>query len=176
MVMIDALSLTHAHTNKPHTPFQFDFRIAGLLPAGKTLQAIALLHTVMNDPSMKKKDGDPLVKTALLIVPVNTIMNWEHEFDHWLRKESDQQIVYNLHSVEANSRELHIARWADRGGFLLISEMTFRRLDEKNTNIVANADVVCLDEAHQMLKNSTTVMYKKLSTVKTRRRIGRFRL
>ena len=38
---------------------------------GKSLSTIALLHTVMTT-------NPPLIRTALLVVPVNTIANWDN--------------------------------------------------------------------------------------------------
>ena len=49
---------------------------------GKSFSTIALLHTVMTHPDMVSdlddNKGGPLIRTVLLVVPVNTIANWEN--------------------------------------------------------------------------------------------------
>ena len=126
----------------------------------------------MTDPSMVSMSGEQLIKKALIIVPVNTIMNWDYEFDFWLREEESRaMLVYNLNALEKHTKDLTITRWSERGGVLLVSEMAFRLLDNEQ---LMNPDVIILDEAHQMLKNATTKMSKKLLEVNTQRKIGTF--
>ena len=125
---------------------------------------------MMNHPSMQSAaTGKPLVKKVLLIVPINTIANWENEFDNWLREEKRQIVVYNFSDVDAKARDKRVQQWSDQGGVLLISERTFQ---PKNFVLLRNPDVLCLDEAHTMLKNPETGLYKNLSMVVTRRRIA----
>ena len=45
---------------------------------GKTLQIIALIHTILNH-------SDTKVKTIMIICPKYTIQNWVNEFESWLR-------------------------------------------------------------------------------------------
>ena len=152
----------------------------------------------MTDPSMQSESGDPLVKKVLLVVPgkncltiaevvtthflltvnlccllfhsVATTANWEKEIYHWLREEPTPLIVYNLGDMQIHSRDSTIARWADRGGVMLLSVGTFQKLKDKKH--LMDPDVLCLDEAHEMLKTATTKKYKALLEVNCRRKIG----
>jgi len=118
-----------------------------------------------------QSNGDPLVKKALLIVPLNTIANWECEFPLWLSGQRHQLIVTNLNNVNDRfARERHIQRWSTEGGVLLISGPLFLRLN--NNALLTDPDVLCMDEAHTILKNTQTGLYQKLMLVETRRRIA----
>lgn len=120
---------------------------------------------------MKSITGDPLVKKVLLIVPVNTIANWENEFRYWLDGERRQIVVININDVVSQSRDTLVQRWSELGGVLLISDRSFQRL-KNNNSLLTDPDVVCMDEAHLLLKNSSSLTYQKLMLVKTRRRIA----
>ena len=52
--------------------------LAHCMGLGKTLQTITLTHTVLNNHRVS-------VNRVLVICPVNTIKNWEDEFDKWLK-------------------------------------------------------------------------------------------
>ena len=45
---------------------------------GKTLQTITLTHTVLENERLG-------VNRVLVICPVNTVKNWEDEFEKWLK-------------------------------------------------------------------------------------------
>lgn len=45
---------------------------------GKTLQLITLLHTLIMHPQLK-------TKRVLVVCPKSTIMNWNEEFQKWLK-------------------------------------------------------------------------------------------
>ena len=143
--------------------------LAHCMGLGKTLSTIAILHTMMTHPSMLLSNGEFLLKKVLLIVPVNTIANWESEFDAWLRDERHQIVVHNFSEVDAKARGKKVQQWSDYGGVLLISERTFQ---PEIFSLLKTPDVVCLDEAHTMLKNSSTGIYKKLLLVDTSRKIA----
>lgn len=42
-------------------------------------QVISFLHTVLSH-----KDCGKILRTALIVCPYNTILNWAHEFERWL--------------------------------------------------------------------------------------------
>ena len=62
--------------------------LAHCMGLGKTLQVIALIHTILKDTKLK---------CVMVICPKNTIENWADEFNLWL-KDVDENIklYYNL--------------------------------------------------------------------------------
>lgn len=52
--------------------------LAHCMGLGKTLQLIALLHTVIRYPQLK-------TQRVLVICPKSTVLNWKAEIDKWLR-------------------------------------------------------------------------------------------
>ncbi len=52
--------------------------LAHCMGLGKTLQTITLAHTILDNPRVG-------VHRVLVICPVNTVKNWEDEFDKWLK-------------------------------------------------------------------------------------------
>lgn len=52
--------------------------LAHSMGLGKTLQVIALIHTLFRNPKTTK------VKNVLLVVPANVLSNWECEFEKWI--------------------------------------------------------------------------------------------
>lgn len=42
-----------------------------------SIQVISYLHTIMTNPDLK-------VKTCLVVAPLNTVLNWEDEFEKWI--------------------------------------------------------------------------------------------
>lgn len=107
----------------------------------------------------------------MVIAPVNALVNWENEIIKWT-KGLDPLMVYNLASVEQSSRGSRIARWQDVGGILILGEQLFLALFKNGTiREKLQPDVLVLDEAHLMLKNSGTKVYKALSEIKTNRRL-----
>jgi Holliday junction resolvasome RuvABC ATP-dependent DNA helicase subunit len=65
---------------------------------------------------------------------------------------------------------MSIKRWLERGGILLMSDRILAGLISKNLQ----PDVLVLDEAHTMLRNPSTTMYKALANIQTPRKIGMY--
>jgi transcriptional regulator ATRX len=141
---------------------------------GKSLTCIALLHAVLNIPSMVcEKSRRPLLNSVILVVPVNTVANWENEFRKWADHLDPSIRVSNLTDVNRNARPTAIRGWENRGGVLLLSDSLFTRLmgqDEFKDRL--QCDILVLDEAHTTLSNKSNASYKALSNVKTPRRIA----
>lgn len=142
---------------------------------GKSFSTVTLIHTLLHHPSLHDtitKCG--LIKTFLLVVPVNTLMNWENEFFIWTGKLAKTVPVTNLSSGSLGSRSHFIRKWGKKGGVLLMSDSLFQRAiknkDQKALLQNPGPDVIVVDEAHTMLKNKTQV-FKALMGVKTKRRI-----
>lgn len=137
--------------------------------SGKTFTSIALLHTAMKSRSMKSKSGKPLCKTALVIAPVNTLTNWKNEIQQWTGDLNKPLKVINLGDLVAGSRPMEISNWKGTGGVLLVGPEMFRALSDDL--VKARPDILVLDEAHKMLNNAATMIFKKLIGFNTKRRI-----
>lgn len=142
---------------------------------GKSFTTIALLYTVLTHSSMiSSVDGANLVRTVLVVVPVNTLANWENEFQKWLDHLPNSPSVYNL-SLYKSGRKPSVQRWRKKGGVLLVSDSMFSRFftgsDREWYTKEIQPDVLVLDEAHTMLKNSDTQISKTLNCISTKRRI-----
>lgn len=98
---------------------------------GKTLTCISLLHCILNNPLLTSTTGPkPAIRTALIVVPVNTIANWDAEFEMWTGSLHPSIRVINLGAVEATARRRNIRSWMSKGGVLLISDKTFLRVSK----------------------------------------------
>jgi hypothetical protein len=120
-----------------------------------------------------EKSRRPLLKSVILVVPVNTVANWENEFRKWADHLDPSIRVSNLTDVNRNARPTAIRGWENRGGVLLLSDSLFTRLmgqDEYKDRL--QCDILVLDEAHTTLSNKSNASYKALSNVKTPRRIA----
>lgn len=77
--------------------------LAHSMGLGKTLQVVTFLHTLIKNPLVRSArsntEGLRPIRTALVIAPVNTLANWEAEFQKWLPSISDQLNVYNLETA-----------------------------------------------------------------------------
>ena len=56
--------------------------LAHCMGLGKTLQVISFVHTMLSCEALP-------FKTALIIVPANTILNWVNEFEIWMPEEEE---------------------------------------------------------------------------------------
>ena len=61
--------------------------LAHCMGLGKTLQTITLTHTVLDNEKTK-------IDRVLVICPVNTVKNWEDEFDKWLKGRIVINVIY----------------------------------------------------------------------------------
>jgi transcriptional regulator ATRX len=120
-----------------------------------------------------EKSRRPLLKSVLLVVPVNTVANWENEFRKWTDHLDPSIRVSNLTDVNRDARPTAIRGWENRGGVLLLSDSLFSRLmgNAEYTERL-QPDILVLDEAHTTLSNKSNASYKALSSIKTPRRIA----
>lgn len=139
---------------------------------GKSLTAITVLHTALCHPRLSTKEEKPIFKTAMVIAPVNTLTNWEQEFEKWTSRLDSPLIVHNLANLEKCSVPVCIDRWLQKGGVLLLGEQRFLSLVKSELRKEKlQPDILVLDEAHQMLKNPENKVYVALTGIVTKRRI-----
>ncbi|XP_055698952.1 transcriptional regulator ATRX homolog isoform X2 [Phlebotomus papatasi] len=155
--------------------------LAHCMGLGKTLQVIALTHTLLTN---SEETG---VKRVLVICPLSTVLNWVNEFHKWLEdiEDADEIDVYELSKFKQNNERGNVIKqWHNGGGVLVIGYDLFRNLsNEKNRNIKKKAreaiqmglitpgpELVICDEGH-LLKNEKTSISKAVNKIRTLRRI-----
>ncbi|KAI4871343.1 hypothetical protein NFI96_026868 [Prochilodus magdalenae] len=152
--------------------------LAHCMGLGKTLQVIAFLHTVLTCELVE-------LRTALVVCPLNTVLNWRAEFDRWQSGIKAQKLeVVELATVKsAFCRVEALSRWHSQGGVLIVSYEIYRILTHgqrakytKHQQSLQTAlrnpgpDVVICDEGH-ILRNDATRIFKAMSAIRTRRRV-----
>lgn len=171
--------------------------LAHCMGLGKTLQLIALLHTVIRYSQLK-------TNRVLVICPKSTVMNWSEEIKRWLspiKNESHPLKVFFLPDNSDIHEKCNILRdWHKSGtknnhksGCLLIGYEAFRTLVNKASNkkqhqnltarqleeigkiveetlLSPGADLIICDEGH-IIKNKKSAINGAISRVRTRRRI-----
>eukprot|EP00536_Pseudo-nitzschia_multiseries_P010544 jgi/Psemu1/26263/gm1.26263_g len=92
-------------------------------------------------------DRGKIYKT-LLVVPVNTLVNWENEFIKWTRMLPNRLTIFNVSSATMLRRDAVAERWSNEGGILLTSDAMFRSMTkiESIQKLLAGADSIVLDE------------------------------
>ncbi|KAM4886284.1 transcriptional regulator ATRX isoform 2-T2 [Sylvia borin] len=153
--------------------------LAHCMGLGKTLQVVSFLHTVL---LCDKLD----FRTALVVCPLNTALNWLNEFEKWQEGLEDEEKleVYELATVKRpQERSYMLQHWQDEGGVMIIGYEMYRNLAQgrnvksrklKETFNKALVDpgpdfVVC-DEGH-ILKNEASAVSKAMNSIRSRRRI-----
>lgn len=153
---------------------------------GKTLQAVAFLHTVL------LCDVLPKLRSTLILCPLGTVNNWKQEFQKWLPKRksfsgaSDRRLwVSDLHSVKNDGERICALReWKERGGVLIMGYGLFRSMLNKKKNrrtavereileesmVNPGPDILVCDEGH-LLKNSNSAIANCVTKVNTKRRL-----
>ncbi|XP_035222735.1 transcriptional regulator ATRX homolog, partial [Stegodyphus dumicola] len=153
--------------------------LAHCMGLGKTLQVIAFLHTCLTNKYVNKK-----IKTAMVICPYNTVLNWSKEFEIWTEGIDGQILVHEMILAKDNYTRVDILDyWQREGGVLIISYDIFRnlvsgkgRLRSKERKRVQELllekgpDIVICDEGH-VLKNIQSAISKATSQFNTKRRI-----
>ena len=151
--------------------------LAHCMGLGKTLQTVTLTHTVLDN----KRTG---VSRVMVICPVNTVKNWQDEYEKWLTGELELD-VYEMSREKDNwGRADRINQWFREGGVLIIGYQLFRNLvNEKNKKfkkkqteifnrclLDPGPDLVVCDEGH-LLKNEKSAINKAVNRITTPRRI-----
>ncbi|VVC29861.1 Hypothetical protein CINCED_3A017329 [Cinara cedri] len=149
--------------------------LAHCMGLGKTLQVVALIHTLFRYPETG-------IKTVLIITPRAIIENWHNEFNKWLRDVSEEKkfFIYNLVELKTHeSRKNVISEWKNNRGVLIISYQLYKTVinkSQKNITVFLEGlvdpgpDLVICDEGH-IIKNQATAVAKTINRIKTLRRI-----
>jgi len=98
---------------------------------GKSFQAVCLLHTLLTHPSLVTppgtggSSGGRIIHRALLIAPVNTLANWETEFQKWVGSTSSGtrgKKAIRFYPWNSQGGKIKIVKeWYEYGGILCVS-------------------------------------------------------
>ena len=93
------------------------------------MQVIAFLHSVF-------KTLGKHIRTALVVCPKNTLVNWYAEFTKWLegngiRGKWKVRKLDDVAGIDDRSRIGLLEKWTRKGGVLLITPDMFKRLASK---------------------------------------------
>ncbi|CAH1640165.1 unnamed protein product [Spodoptera littoralis] len=163
--------------------------LAHCMGLGKTLQVLALLHTVLTHPGVK-------MQRVLVCCPLSTVLNWVDEIHKWIgpvtnqikqRKIKRKLQVFELSKLKKTyERAYQLEDWYNGGGIFIIGYELFRSLttldpflDDVRPTIInkirtalldPGPDIIVCDEGH-LLKNDCSVLAVAMSRVATKRRI-----
>ncbi|KAA3673964.1 transcriptional regulator ATRX [Paragonimus westermani] len=153
--------------------------LAHCMGLGKTLSVIAFIHTLIVHADVLN------IRRCLVICPVNTLLNWKHEWEMWLPA-NDQIDIFELASkADFKYRVDVLKHWFRKGGVMLIGYDMFRNFintrgrkrgnkfsKESITEALLDPgpDIVICDEGH-ILKNDKSGLSKAISQIRTRRRV-----
>jgi len=151
--------------------------LAHCMGLGKTLQTITLTQTLLDTRKVP-------VNRVMVICPVNTVKNWQDEYEKWLTGDLEVD-VFEMSAEKDNwGRADRLNQWFREGGVLIIGYEMFRNLvNEKNNKfkkkqretfnnclLDPGPDLVICDEGH-LLKNEKSAITKAVNRIKTLRRI-----
>jgi transcriptional regulator ATRX len=97
--------------------------LAHCMGLGKTLSVISFISTLMFN---QEETG---IRTCLVVTPLNTVLNWQAEFQKWLGE--DSMDVYEMSSIKNNwGRMETLEAWHETGGILIIGYELYRILTQ----------------------------------------------
>ncbi|XP_061608731.1 transcriptional regulator ATRX-like [Phyllopteryx taeniolatus] len=152
--------------------------LAHCMGLGKTLQVVAFLHTVLQSKILH-------FKTALVVCPLNTVLNWVSEFNKWQKQLGQDRLKVTELATRKNfaDRFRALQTWHSTGGVMIMGYEMFRNLSlspkldgselKKQFNsllVDPGPDFVICDEGH-ILRNENSNISKAMGAVKTRRRV-----
>ncbi|XP_044060436.1 transcriptional regulator ATRX isoform X2 [Siniperca chuatsi] len=153
--------------------------LAHCMGLGKTLQVVTFLHTLLLCEKLE-------FTTALVVCPLNTVLNWLNEFEKWQvgMKDDESLEVTELATVKRpQERAYALQRWQEMGGVMIIGYEMYRNLTQgrnikskklketfQKTLVDPGPDLVICDEGH-ILKNEASAVSKAMNSIRTRRRI-----
>uniref|UniRef100_A0A8C4IIF2 DNA helicase n=1 Tax=Dicentrarchus labrax TaxID=13489 RepID=A0A8C4IIF2_DICLA len=152
--------------------------LAHCMGLGKTLQVVTFLHTVLLSENLK-------FRTALVVCPLNTILNWVSEFKKWQDNMGQDKVkVTELATIKHPPERVRaLQRWQRDGGVLIMGYEMYRILslaqkiqdveskrEMKSILVDPGPDFVVCDEGH-ILRNEAANISKAMNAIKTRRRV-----
>ncbi|KAL0974368.1 hypothetical protein UPYG_G00219520 [Umbra pygmaea] len=153
--------------------------LAHCMGLGKTLQVVTLVHTLLLCEKLE-------FSTALIVCPLNTVLNWLNEFEKWQEgfKDEESLEVTELATVKRpQERAYALQRWQEDGGIMIIGYEMYRNLTQgrnikskklketfQKTLVDPGPDFVICDEGH-ILKNEASAVSKAMNSIRTRRRV-----
>jgi len=114
--------------------------------------------------------GKPRFDKVLLVVPTNTLSNWENEIQVWTGLLPIPLKAYNIGKLHSSCRLGEVQKWKNQGGILIVGETLFQIMCDDITK-KAQPDILVLDEAHIMMKTNATKLFQKLVCIQTSRKI-----
>ncbi|XP_054453302.1 transcriptional regulator ATRX [Anoplopoma fimbria] len=153
--------------------------LAHCMGLGKTLQVVTLLHTLLLCEKLE-------FTTALVVCPLNTVLNWLNEFEKWqvgLKDDESLEVIELATVKRPQERAYALQRWSDMGGVMIIGYEMYRNLTQgrnikskklkeifQKSLVDPGPDLVICDEGH-ILKNEASAVSKAMNSIRTRRRI-----
>ncbi|XP_038630402.1 transcriptional regulator ATRX isoform X1 [Scyliorhinus canicula] len=153
--------------------------LAHCMGLGKTLQVVTFLHTMLLSEKLD-------FSTALVVCPLNTVLNWINEFNKWQDGLDDDECleVNELATVKRpQERSYMLERWMEDGGVMILGYEMYRNLAQgrnvksrklkeifQKTLVDPGPDFVVCDEGH-ILKNEASAISKAMNSIVTKRRI-----
>jgi hypothetical protein len=125
--------------------------LAHSMGLGKSLACVSLLHAIMLQPSLVDTNTNRgNIHKVLLVVPVNTLSNWENEFEKWTKGMNKKINITNISSGDKYSRKRQVKSWSNMGGILLSSDALFRNMvkHEEMEKHLSSTDAIVLDERY----------------------------
>lgn len=148
--------------------FHSKFRRFSFCHTGKSLSCVSLLYAVMAQPSLFDSEmGRGVIHKCLLVVPVNTLANWENEFEKWTKglEKKEKLDIFNVSSAEKYGRHRMIEHWSRVGGILLTSVGLFRSMAGRKDieKLLSGTDVIVLDERYVLLFDIIAILLLRTS-------------
>nr|XP_046261942.1 transcriptional regulator ATRX [Scatophagus argus] len=153
--------------------------LAHCMGLGKTLQVVTFLHTLLLCEKLH-------FTTALVVCPLNTVLNWVNEFEKWQLGMKDDECleVTELATVKRpQERAYALQQWQETGGVMIIGYEMYRNLTQgrnikskklketfQKTLVDPGPDLVICDEGH-ILKNEASAVSKAMNSIRTKRRV-----
>ncbi|XP_041845424.1 transcriptional regulator ATRX isoform X2 [Melanotaenia boesemani] len=153
--------------------------LAHCMGLGKTLQVVTLIHTLL---LCEKLD----FTTALVVCPLNTVLNWLNEFEKWqegLKNDESLEVTELATVKKPQERAYALQTWHESGGVMIIGYEMYRNLTQgrnikskklketfQKTLVDPGPDLVICDEGH-ILKNEASAVSRAMNSIRTKRRI-----
>ncbi|XP_027203767.2 transcriptional regulator ATRX homolog isoform X2 [Dermatophagoides pteronyssinus] len=155
--------------------------LAHSMGLGKTLQVVAFLQAIMNNPIITIH-----IRKVLIIIPFNVQKSWIEEFSKWKNEYNQYEPlkIYDLSDAKTIPQRIEVMKkWNKNGGIFLLTINMFRNLimgkSPKLKPVISSMekyllnpgpDMVIFDEGH-LLKSNTSQINQVASKIRTLRRI-----